>query len=153
MEAPENSGALITARLANEFGRDVYTLPNSPDQIKSRGCLRLIHNGAEVIITEEELLSMLGAIPQLDSPQQLSLFEAQVKSSTPSISATPPQPKLEPPFSIVFEATADSPTPFDVIVAKSGLSAGEVSGILLQLELDGLVSQLAGMRYQKQSIL
>jgi DNA processing protein len=63
---------------------------------------------------------------------------------------SPPPPKLEPPFITVFEAIDDSPTPFDVIVEKSGLSAAEVSGILLQLELDGFVSQLAGMRYQKQ---
>ncbi|HAC63454.1 MAG TPA: DNA processing protein DprA, partial [Cyanothece sp. UBA12306] len=48
MEAPEKSGALITARYANEFGRDVYTLPNSPDVKQAKGCLRLIHDGAEM---------------------------------------------------------------------------------------------------------
>ena len=140
MEAPEKSGALITARYANEFGRDVYTLPNSPDNVKARGCLRLIHKGAEVIITEHELLSMLGAIPELDRAQQLSLFEAP---------ATPVAPKLEPPLASVLAAIASSPTSFDAIVQESGLSGPEVSGILLQLELDGLVSQLPGMRYQK----
>jgi DNA processing protein len=140
MEAPEKSGALITARYANEFGRDVYSLPNSPDNVKARGCLRLIHKGAEVIITEHELLSMLGAIPELDRPQQLSMFEQP---------ATPVTPKLEPPLATVFAAIASSPTSFDAIVQQSGLSGPEVSGILLQLELDGLVSQLPGMHYQK----
>ena len=140
MEAPEKSGALITARYANEFGRDVYSLPNSPDNVKARGCLRLIHKGAEVIITEHELLSMLGAIPELDRPQQLSMFERP---------ATSVNPKLEPPFATVFAAIASSPTSFDAIVQKSGLIGPEVAGILLQLELEGLISQLPGMRYQK----
>ncbi len=142
MEAPEKSGALITARYANEFGRDVYTLPNSPDNVKARGCLRLIHKGAEVIITEHELLSMLGAIPELDRSPQLSLFEQPV---------TPVTSELEPPLATVLAAIASSPTSFDAIVQKSGLSGPEVAGILLQLELDGLVSQLPGMHYQKVS--
>lgn len=159
IEAPEKSGALITARLANEYGRDVYTLPNSPDQIQSRGCLRLIHKGAEVIITEHELLSMLGAIPSLDKPQQLSIFSQSSQSSQPSPpsqpSQTPPplppiQPQLEPPLSYVYEAIASSPTPFDIIVEKSGLNTGEVSSLLLQLELEDLISSLPGMCYQKK---
>lgn len=149
MEAPEKSGALITASLSNEFGRDVYTLPNSPDNIQSRGCLRLIHNGAEVIITEHELLSMLGAIPDLDQPQQLSIFEQQNNLPTIPKLPSPSTPKLEPPFSTVFEVISFSSKSFDVIVQESGLSASEVSGILLQLELDDLISQLPGMRYQK----
>lgn len=145
MEAPEKSGALITARLANEFGRDVYTLPNSPDNTKALGCLRLIHNGADVIISEHELLTMLGAIPNLDPPppQQLSLLN-QLSSPSPS-----PMPNLSPSFATVFKAIATSPTPFDLIVQESGLSASEVSSILLQLELQDLVSQLPGMHYRR----
>lgn len=153
MEAPEKSGALITAKLANEFGRDIYTLPNSPDRIESRGCLRLIHNGAEVIITEHELLSMLGAIPDLDQPQQLSIFDSQTNSSNQNIpvnsSPLPQTINLAPPLAKVFEAILDEPTSFDTIIEKSGLNASEVSGILLQLELDSLVSQLPGMLYKK----
>jgi len=149
MEAPEKSGALITARYATEFNRDVYTLPNTPDNVQARGCLRLIHNGAEVIITEQELLSSLGAIPDLNPPQQLSLFTDTPSSSPPSPLPETPKPDLSPPFSIVYGAIASSPTPFDVIVNKSNLTPGEVSGILLQLELEGLVTQLPGMMYQK----
>ena len=65
MEAPERSGALITARYASEFGRDVFTLPNSPDVETARGCLRLIHQGAEIIVHAEELMAMLAEIPNL----------------------------------------------------------------------------------------
>jgi DNA processing protein len=142
MEAPEKSGALITARYANEFGRDVYTLPNSPDIVQARGCLKLIHHGAEVIVNLEELLEMLGTIPNIDQPQQLSLFE----------SATPQTvPNLEPNLLKIFQCVNSEPISFDLIVKNTGLSTGEVSGGLLQLELEGLVTQLPGMRYQKQS--
>jgi DNA processing protein len=155
MEAPEKSGALITAHYATEFNRDVYTLPNSPDNVKARGCLRLIHNGAEVIIKEEELLSDLGAIPNLDQPQQFSLFPqanpGKVSTIPPqSVQPEPTTPKLESPLADVYAAVSSSPTPFDVIVENSGLSAAQVSGLLLQLELEGLVCQLPGMLYSRK---
>ena len=152
MEAPEKSGALITASLATEFNRDVYTLPNTPDNITSRGCLRLIHNGAEVIITEEELLSSLGAIPNLDqsdstSPRQFSLFTSPpTETKTETVK---PEPNLPPNLQKVYQAIGSEATQLDEIVRKSGLNAGEVSAILLQLELDDLINQLPGMMYQK----
>ncbi|MGK7939149.1 MAG: DNA-processing protein DprA [Crocosphaera sp.] len=141
MEAPEKSGALITARYANEFCRDVYTLPNSPDVVQARGCLKLIHHGAEMIVTEVELLDMLGAIPELDQAKQLSLFEVE-KTDT--------LPKLEPELLTILQAISEQGTPLDVIVEKSGLPIPKVSGGLLQLELEGLITQLPGMRYQKK---
>lgn len=154
MEAPEKSGALITARYANEFNRDVYTLPNTPDNFQARGCLRLIHKGAEIIITEEELLSSLGAIPSLtESVQQLSLFsttsDTENTNQTIPIPSPSTLPDLQPPFSQVYNAIASEPTSLDMIISNSGLSSSEVSGILLQLELDGMVAQLPGMMYRK----
>lgn len=140
MEAPQKSGSLITARYANDFGRDIYTLPNSPDIQASQGCLRLLHQGAGVIIEEDELLEMLGAIPELDSGRQLPLLTQEEAKSIP---------KLEPELAQVLQAIAREPIPFDLIVQRTGMGAGEVSGALLQLELSGLVSQLPGMRYQR----
>ena len=66
MEAPTRSGALITARFANDFGRDVYVLPGSLDNARSLGCLGLLSKGAQVIESENHLLEMLGAMPKLD---------------------------------------------------------------------------------------
>ena len=145
LEAPEKSGALITARYANEFNRDVYTLPNSPDNLQARGCLRLIHNGAEIIITEEELLSSLGAIPDVDTPQQLSLLSSPPLPEITSFNT----PSLSPLLRVVYGAIALTPTPYDVIVNQSGLESSKVSGLLLQLELEGIVTQLPGMMYKK----
>ncbi|MGK7922342.1 MAG: DNA-processing protein DprA, partial [Trichodesmium sp.] len=144
--APKKSGALITADIANEFGRDVYVLPARLDDEKSHGCLQLINKGAEVIpITMDRLLEMLGAMPPLDidvgeSAEQLSLFEDKKETSMPD---------LEPLLAEIFQHLSSEPILLDLIIQKTGLSSGEVSSSLLQLELLGLVTQLPGMRYQK----
>lgn len=147
MEAPEQSGALITAKYANEFGRDVYTLPNSPDVQEAKGCLTLIHRGAEVIITEEKLLENLGAIPQLDTQAQLSLLTPSSNLNLPD--PMPPREPLDPLHQKIWEVVTPVPIALDTIIEATGLTVGEVSGGLLQLELQGLVKQLPGMRYQR----
>ena len=178
MEAPERSGALITARQANEFCRDVYVLPGRIDDYNSQGCLKLLKNGAEMILSEKELLSMLGAMPSLDRGQQLSFFANEEPPLTPPSNAskgretgeipkkisrgdrtpqaeipTPATPapsiNLAPNLKPVFEVIPSEAIAFDLIVEKAGMSAGDVSSALLQLELFGLVSQLPGMRYQR----
>lgn len=140
MEAPPKSGALITARYANEFNRDIYSLPNSPDVREATGCLRLIHQGAEMILKVNELLEMLGAIPQLDQPEQLSLPHP----TQPELPGT-----LDPKLKQLLQVIESESLPFDKIVAQSQLSASEVSVLLLQLELDGYITQLPGMRYKR----
>lgn len=143
MEAGQKSGALITAYVANEFCRDVYVLPGRLDDEKSQGCLKLINGGASLIPVEiEELLEQLGAIPKLDTPQQLSLLEPPTKPQ-------PATPTLEPNLAQVFQAISSEATAFDMIVQQTELEAAIVSSSLLQLELLGLVSQLPGMRYQR----
>ncbi len=140
MEAPERSGSLITANYANEFGRDVYTLPNSPDVIQAKGCLNLIDNGAGIILDEEKLLATLGAIPNLDSTQQLSLFP----TGEPEV-----LPNLDPICLKIFQALTQESTSFDTIIHLTGLTTSEVSGKLLELELMGLIKHLPGMHYQR----
>lgn len=153
MEAPQKSGALITADIASDFGRDVYVLPARLDDDKSHGCLKLINGGAEVIPVEmERLLEMLGAMPALDrvkeSVEQLSLFESE-PSALPAPPMSPSIADLEPELARVFEAIAFEETTFDAIVQEADLPASSVSSALLQLELLGLVTQLPGMRYQR----
>lgn len=140
MEAPSKSGALITAYYANEFCRDVYVLPGRLDDEQSKGCLGLLSRGAHVIINEGYLLEMLGAIPQLDSVEQLPLLAKEQLA---------PVPHLEPELAKVLQLLTSEPISFDLIVQQVGLQAGSVSSALLQLELMGLVSQLPGMRYRR----
>jgi len=137
MEAPTRSGALITARYANDFCRDVYVLPGSLDNPRSLGCLGLLNKGAQAIESESQLLEMLGAMPQLDSVESSDTM-AQLAL-----------PDLAPELLQVLEAIALDSMPLDLIVQQTGGSVGAVSSALLQLELMGLVSQLPGMRYQR----
>ena len=138
MEAPLKSGALITATYANEFNRDVYALPGKIDDQPSQGCLKLISQGAGLINHElNELLIMLGAIPQID-----------IETETPLVKS-PPLPNLAPELQQIINILAIDALSFDFIIQKTGMNAAIVSSSLLQLELMGLVTQLPGMRYQK----
>jgi DNA processing protein len=144
IEAPQKSGSLITARLANDYGREVFALPGSLDNDKARGCLYLLSQGAQIILGEAELLELLGSLPALaqpitsEQPQQLSL-----------LSSTVPVINLEPELEQVLHAVASEPVAVDLIVQKAGMATGSVLSALAQLELMGLVAQLPGMRYQR----
>ncbi|MEM7591030.1 MAG: DNA-processing protein DprA [Cyanobacteria bacterium P01_A01_bin.83] len=135
MEAPQRSGALITARFANDFGRDVYVLPGSLDNLQSRGCLALLNSGAHVILGIEPLLEMLGTIPSLDA--------MAVVTDEPK-----PIPELEPELERVYLLISHESVPIDLIVEQTGLDISEILAVLSQLELMDLVTQLPGMRYQ-----
>lgn len=140
IEAPQKSGSLITARLANDYGREVYAVPASLDNQRALGCLHLINQGAQMILSEAQLLDLLGALPPLSSGNQLSL-----------LSDLPPEPPadLEPELQQVFQVVDLEPVAVDRIVQQAGLTTSSVLSALAQLELMGLVTQMPGMRYQR----
>lgn len=148
IEAPQKSGSLITARLANEYGREVYALPGTLDNAKAKGCLHLLSQGAQIILGEAQLLEMLGDLPQLTprpTSEQLPLFA----NTTPAPSAPAIPIQLEPELETIFQAVALEPIAVDLIVQNAGLATSAVLSGLAQLELMGLISQLPGMRYQR----
>ncbi|MFE4107235.1 DNA-processing protein DprA [Almyronema epifaneia] len=132
-EAPQRSGALITARLANEYGRDVYVLPCSLDNSRGLGCLALINQGGQPILSVDMLLTQLGKMPPM-----------------PTAAPSKPLPELEPTLAQVMASVTDEPLALDKIVQKAGLATGAVLSALMQLELLELVSQLPGMHYQRR---
>nr|WP_228024714.1 DNA-processing protein DprA [cf. Phormidesmis sp. LEGE 11477] len=67
-EAPARSGALITARLANDYCREVYALPSALDNEQGEGCLRLIAEGGQIILGEQFLIEALESLPMVDLP-------------------------------------------------------------------------------------
>ena len=138
MEAAQKSGALITAKYANEFCRDVYALPGSLDNPQSIGCLGLLSRGAHLIWSVGHLLEMLGAIPQLDPTPQ-----AEEK--------TPPLPDLKPELAKILQVISSEGISVDAIGSKTGLDANSIFSGLVELELLGLVTQLPGMRYKSGS--
>ena len=145
IEAPHRSGALITARHANEFGRDVCVLPGSLDEERAMGCLSLLSRGAQAILGEGHLLELLGTMPQMDLPQ----LQLPIPNPSPPRSAapTPPPANLEPQLAAVLKAIDAREVPFEQIVTRTGLPAGEISAAIVQLELLGLIAQLPGARY------
>jgi DNA processing protein len=146
IDAPNKSGALITAYQANDFSRDVYVLPGSIDNPNSLGGLGLLTRGAQPILSLAHLLELLATIPQLDPHRQLDMFadrqSLDLDAATTSIAV---EPELQP----VWQLVTDLPISFDELVTRSQLPVATVSSILLQLELLGLVTQLPGMRYQR----
>ncbi|ABW29636.1 DNA-processing protein DprA [Acaryochloris marina] len=144
MEAPTKSGALITAYQANEYNRDIYVLPGSLDNPRAMGCLGLVQRGAQLILGIGQLLDQLGAMPPLSSAPAPSISE--IPSTLPSVQA-----EILKTVSQLCQQSGDGSVPFDLIVQSVELSAGEVSGEILQLELQGLVNQLPGMRYAPNS--
>jgi DNA processing protein len=140
-EAPERSGALITARLANDYGRDVFALPGSLDNPSSRGCLNLINQGAQLILDESTLIQALGQLPRLDA-------------LPPPTAAKPPTPSnddLSPTMQQVLAVISAEPIKLDQLVQQLPLSTGEILSTLMQLELAGSITQLPGMQYQRCS--
>lgn len=143
MEAPRQSGALITAYQANDYGRDVYVLPATLDNPKATGCLGLMTKGAQLILGEGHLLEALGSIPILDLTPPAII--------APSL---PTNPTLNPELQTVLDlvqslcaASGEASIAFDHLVEQAARPAHEVSSALLQLELLGVIMQLPGMRY------
>ncbi len=144
IEAGLKSGSLITARLAAEQGREVFALPGSIHSPLSRGCHRLIRDGAKLIETAEEVLDELHGVGALlaDGLRQRLAFP-QDSAQTESNHAH------DPDYVRVLEATAAAPAAMDELVARTGLSAAALSSMLLVLELEGVVVAENG-RYQRR---
>lgn len=141
-EAPSRSGALITARLANDYGRDVYALPGSLDNAISRGCLELIAQGAHPVMDEGTLPAALGTLPTLDRRAPATTPLDPVADGTADVIAN-----LAPDLAQVFAAIPTDPATLDQLVQQLPLATATVLSALVQLELLGLVHQEPGMRY------
>ena len=131
VEAALRSGSLITARLASEAGRDVFAIPGSIHAPQSRGCHALIKQGAKLVETAQDILEEL----QLASPGTAAA--ATRGDQTPS------------PEDPVLKALGFDPVTLDAMVARTGLSASDLSIRLLELELDGFVNRLPGQLFQR----
>jgi DNA processing protein len=129
VEAALQSGSLITARLANEQGREVFALPGSIHSPLAKGCHALIKQGAKLVDTASDILEEL-RLPGVAS-------------------VTPASPVCDPDAARLLDHLGYDPCGLDVLCARTGLGAGVVATRLLQLELGGLVENLPGGRYQR----
>ena len=128
VEAAEGSGSLITARLALEHSRDVFAIPGSIHSALSKGCHKLIKDGAKLVEKAEDVLLELGIhAPAADAP--------------PARRSRRKDP--------VFDAMGHAPVTVDQIAELIGAEASAVSAQLARLQLDGRVVALAGGWFQR----
>ncbi|HYP31057.1 MAG TPA: DNA-processing protein DprA [Burkholderiaceae bacterium] len=147
VEAALESGSLITARLALECGREVFAIPGSIHSPQSRGCHRLIQEGAKLVETGEDVLRELrpgDAPPRARlSPPQPSLFAHAAAPDDGADAGTPGDASLR-------SALGHDPVSFDVLSARTGLPADQLAARLLELELAGVVQRLPGGLLQRR---
>jgi len=154
VEAPIKSGALITARYALEQGRELLAVPGNIDSKASEGTNRLIQSGAYLVDSAKTVASIAvrAAENTLDThilKNHLISKEVAPKAvECASDTATAELEELEENERKVLEAMGfGEPINIDDIIEKSNLAAGEVLGIVVGLEIKGIIEALAGMRY------
>jgi DNA processing protein len=139
VEATRRSGSLITARFAADYGREVFAIPGSIHNPLARGCHALIRQGAKLVEEGADVLVELAELLQIEQPVQRERVACSAVS-----------PMLEDPaYGKLLEALDFMPTTVTELVDRAGLTAAEVSSMLLMLELEGFVEALPGGRYSR----
>jgi DNA processing protein len=134
VEAAEQSGSLITARLAAEQGREVFAIPGSINNPLARGCHRLIRQGAKLVETPAEIIEELPALVAWERSQQAP--PALQQSSQEVLSQT----KLPPMAKAALQHIGYDPISLESLLFHCGVSAAELLPVLTQLELCGLIA-------------
>lgn len=142
IEGAEFSGSLITARLAMEFGREVFGVPGNVTQTVSYAPNMLIKLGAKLVVNAEDV------IEELPTPVRAALVKAE-------------RPEPEQRNLLAFAALGASEKKLykllvveetrhiDELVENSGLNSSEVLATLFDLEMKGVVRQLPGKQFSK----
>jgi DNA processing protein len=161
VEAAAQSGSLITARLANEIGRDVYAIPGSIHSALTKGCHRLIKEGAKLVETVTDILDELDwpapavastALGHIENAADNSLSSHRVAHKptrdAPAVSA--PLPSAGP--TALTHCSEDAQKALcalgqdriapDLLAERSGLNAQRLQAALLELELSGYIVAL-----------
>ncbi len=131
VEAPERSGALITADYALEQGKEVLAVPGPITSAASIGTNRLIREGAKPVLSVDDILEELGMLPFIRERPK-------------------PRPELPPEAAKIYELLSREPLSIEDIVAQTELSHTKVAQILVELTLSGLVEELPGRRFLRK---
>ena len=159
VEAPERSGALITAETALEQGRDVFAVPGPIDAPASVGCNRLIRDGAGLVSDAWDILrEYAGRFPeklkQEEAREQPAVLGYQARQKS--------EPKPVPPsldmkksdltddqLALLRAMSDEEPALVDDLIEQTGIPTRRVLSALTLLEMEQLVTQHSGKRYTR----
>ena len=151
VEAAQRSGALITARLAADAGREVFALPGSIRNPMARGCHRLLRDGATLVEAPGEVTAALAPLAASLAEALRNRLAAPIQVSADLVRGpagnTAPD---DPDYHRLWSALCHDPSPMDELLERTGLTTAEVSSMLLLMELDGRVVHEHG-RYSRKS--
>ncbi len=136
VEANLNSGALITARFANDYGRQVFAVPGRIDSPRSKGCHNLIKNGAKLCESAEDILDEFEY-----------LFPVSNQPPSPAETGELPGIALSDEEAKVMDLIGREELSVDDIIRQSGLTASKANVVLLGLQMKKIVRQLPGRVY------
>jgi DNA processing protein len=142
VEGAQYSGSLITARLAMEFGREVYGVPGNATQPLSFGPNQLIKQGAKLVTGWEDV------VEELPTPVRAELMPVESTSAEDraKLVAETLAPDEKPLYELL---SVDESRHIDELVELSGLSSSEVLAALFDLEMKGVIRQLPGKQFLK----
>jgi DNA processing protein len=142
VEGAQYSGSLITARLAMEFGREVFGVPGNATQPVSFGPNQLIKQGAKLVTSWEDI------VEELPTPVRAELMPVESVSHDERAALIEEglAPTERPLYGLL---SVDEARHVDDLVENSGLTSSEVLAALFDLELKGVVRQLPGKQFLK----
>lgn len=132
VEAAERSGASISASHAAEQGREVFAVPGPADSRTSRGCHRLIRDGAKLVETVEDVLDELGPLVQA------------VPRPDGGVMRHPAELKLNDQERTVLDAIRTEPTGIDLVAHETGVPIHRVLATISVLEIRHLIQRVSG---------
>jgi len=127
MEAPIKSGALITARLALDYNREVFAIPHQLGCWTGEGCNSILHQGAHLVREAKDIFDVLGIEPQKSTIENYK-----------------PENEMEEKLITCLSA---EPMHIDKIIEQTGLRNAEVMTTLSMLELRGIVKNIGEMNF------
>ncbi|OAD20058.1 Smf protein [Candidatus Thiomargarita nelsonii] len=157
VEAPERSGARYAARHAAKQGREIFAIPGSIHNPLVKGCHQLIKEGAKLVETAADILEELKIYrpipPAIENPKS-STNSTEIAPKSPSNSTANTEPAaetsdLDSEYARLLDYLETGASSIDNLVEQSGLTAGEISSMLLILELRGLVAVQPGGLYAR----
>jgi DNA processing protein len=138
IEAAPKSGSLITARLANEAGREVMAVPGSPLDPRAQGCNMLIRDGATLVQSAADVMELI-------QPFDLGTGSARLRAAVLPYHGTPVDADDDARRAIT-QLLGPVPVAIDELVRQSASPPAIVQTVLLELELAGRLARHAGGR-------